>query len=559
MRRGIRDLVLCPGSRSQPLALAAAALEASGLLRLHVRIDERSAGFLALGLAAESGVPVAVVTTSGTAVANLHPAVLEAAHAGIPLLLLTADRPEELRGIGANQTTVQPGIFAGAAALLDVPAPDSATDPGAMASDVVDFALDGIAGPVHVNLAFRDPLSGSERRPSVAPGTWHPPARAGETLTLRPAPGTVVVAGTGAGPDAERVARELGAPLLAEVASGARFGPALVPAYRRLLGDPAFGGAVSRVVVFGHPTLTREVPAVIAREGVEAIVVSSPGRDAYDPGRRGARQVAAVQVEAGYPETGDGDPRPADVTTGAVDAHALPPADPTALRRELARWVRASRDLLAVEEPSVLSIGDDPQERAAFARAELARLRAPVTRRDLVEAVWAASWPHDRLVLGASRLAREADAVVTGKRLRVHANRGLSGIDGTVATAIGIALASQAPDADGRAGITRLLLGDLAALHDVGSLLFGVGERRPRIQVIVGDDGGGTIFDGLEVAQTADRAVFDRVMLTPQRVDWAALASAYGWAHRRVANRGDLVPALSASAGPTLIEVHLAR
>ncbi|MFW8745333.1 thiamine pyrophosphate-binding protein, partial [Mesorhizobium japonicum] len=114
VRAGVRDVVLCPGSRSQALALAAARLERAELVRLHVRIDERAAGFLALGLAAESRVPVAVITTSGTAVANLHPAVLEASHSGIPLLLLTADRPEELRGIGANQATVQHGIFGSA-------------------------------------------------------------------------------------------------------------------------------------------------------------------------------------------------------------------------------------------------------------------------------------------------------------------------------------------------------------------------------------------------------------------------------------------------------------
>ncbi|MGN6501490.1 MAG: thiamine pyrophosphate-binding protein, partial [Pseudolysinimonas sp.] len=122
VRRGVADLVLSPGSRSQALALAAAAFERAGMLRLRVRIDERSAGFLALGLAVETRRPVAVVTTSGTAVAELHPAVLEAAHSGVPLVLLTADRPSELIGIGANQATVQPGIFGGAARLVEVPA-----------------------------------------------------------------------------------------------------------------------------------------------------------------------------------------------------------------------------------------------------------------------------------------------------------------------------------------------------------------------------------------------------------------------------------------------------
>src|SRR5690606_25347172 len=133
-------------------------------------------------------------------------------------------------------------------------------------------------------------------------------------------------------------------------------------------------------------------------------------------------------------------------------------------------------------------------------RQTLAALRAPISRRGLVDAVWRVTWPHDRLMFGSSRLIREADSAVTGKKLRVHANRGLAGIDGTVSTAIGIALASQA--AAGH-GVTRLLLGDLTLLHEPGGLLLGAGEPAPRIQIIVGNDGGGTIFDSLEVAGSA--------------------------------------------------------
>ncbi|HWM32641.1 MAG TPA: thiamine pyrophosphate-binding protein, partial [Pseudolysinimonas sp.] len=148
---GVRDIVLCPGSRSQALALAAAAYERAGRVRLRVRIDERSAGFLAIGLAAETDAPVAVITTSGTAVAELHPAVLEAAHSGVPLVLLTADRPPELIGVGANQATVQPGIFGGAARLIEVDGSDDAADAVQLAADIVT----SITGPVHVNIAFR--------------------------------------------------------------------------------------------------------------------------------------------------------------------------------------------------------------------------------------------------------------------------------------------------------------------------------------------------------------------------------------------------------------------
>ena len=174
IRLGVTDVVVAPGSRSQALALAAAELERVGALRLHVRIDERGAGFLAIGLAVESGRPAVVVTTSGTAVANLHPAVLEAHHAGVPLIVATADRPAELRGIRSNQTTMQPGIFAGAVRLeRDVDAPDGrpgeADAAAALAREAYRAALgvdaDGMLvprpgpGPVHLNLQLREPLS----------------------------------------------------------------------------------------------------------------------------------------------------------------------------------------------------------------------------------------------------------------------------------------------------------------------------------------------------------------------------------------------------------------
>jgi 2-succinyl-5-enolpyruvyl-6-hydroxy-3-cyclohexene-1-carboxylate synthase len=315
------------------------------------------------------------------------------------------------------------------------------------------------------------------------------------------------------------------------VSSGARFGPNLVPAYRDLLRDPEFGGRVRRAIVFGHPTLSREVPALIERDDVHTIVVRSPGRDDYNPGHRVAQFVDAVAV--------DGEP-------------------PAGSRAWVGPWVHASRQLLAQDDP----VGAGPEtfdyaERAAWAREALAEQRQSVTRRMLAEAVWRASWPHDRLVLGASRLIRELDRVAPGKRIPVHANRGLAGIDGTIATATGIALASQHDES--RPGVTRVLLGDLALLHDAGSLLYGVGEPRPRMQVIVGNDGGGTIFDGLEVAQTADPALVDRVLLTPQAADLAALASAYGWEYRRVETRGELDPALTPTGGQVLIEVPLAR
>jgi 2-succinyl-5-enolpyruvyl-6-hydroxy-3-cyclohexene-1-carboxylate synthase len=520
---GVSDVVVSPGSRSQALALAADQLASAGRLRLHVRIDERASGFLALGLAVETRRPVLVIVTSGTAVANLHPAVLEAHHSGVPLIVLSADRPVELRGVGANQATEQPGIFASATRLMvDVAAPTGAAGEAGTAAALARDAVKAATGPVHLNLAFREPLSGQAVAPVV--DVDHIGEDSRDVHALEPGPRTVVIAGHGAGEQAESTARALGAPLFAEVSSGAHFGPNLVVAYRELL--PQFGHEIERIVIFGHPTLSREVPALVQRDGIESIVVRTRGVEVYNPGRSVNHVVDAV----------------------AVDGHSTD-------REWPGRWVFASRHLLDRQDAPDLeiAISDVPKDQAAFGRAVLAGLRAAVTRRDLVEAVWRMTWPHDRLVFGASRLIREADAVVPGKNITVHANRGLAGIDGTISTGIGIGLALEG------AGITRVLLGDLAALHDAGSLLFGVSESRPRIQVIVGNDGGGTLFDSLEVASTTDVAAFERVVLTPQSVDFEHLAAAYGWEYRRVANRGELESALTPTEGTVLIEVELAR
>lgn len=569
IRLGATDVVVAPGSRSQALALAAAELERVGAIRLHVRIDERGAGFLALGLAVESGRPAVVVTTSGTAVANLHPAVLEAHHAGVPLIVVTADRPAELRGIRSNQTTMQPGIFAGAVRLeRDVEAPDGrpgeADAADALAREAFGAALgvdaDGVLvprpgpGPVHLNLQLREPLSAAveldesdvpraDAAASVtrAPATARPDVRVGR---LAHGPRTVVIAGAGSGPEAEELARAGGWPLIAEVTSGARFGPNLVVAYRELLREPGFGDRVERAIVFGHPTLSREVPALVQRDGVETIAVAPWGIEWFNPGHAVDRFERAVAVEPHEPSADD--------------------------RAWTGRWVRASRMLVdeasaAAEHRGGIRDGIDETGHVSdfaaqreYLRDQLARVRQPVDRRMLVEALWAATWPHDRLVFGASRLIRDADRVVPGRRVPAHANRGLAGIDGTVATSIGIAIASQA--GEHAHGTTRALIGDLTLLHDVGSLLLGEGENRPRVLVIVGNDGGGSIFDALEVAASAPAEAFDRVQYTPQRVDLAQLAGAYGWEYRRATTRGELDEALgTAVTGPTLLEVPLPR
>ncbi|ARJ04403.1 2-succinyl-5-enolpyruvyl-6-hydroxy-3-cyclohexene-1-carboxylate synthase [Cnuibacter physcomitrellae] len=562
-RLGVRHAVVAPGSRSQALALALADLEARGGITVHVRIDERDAGFLALGLAVESGVPALVVTTSGTAVANLLPAVAEASHSGVPMIVLSADRPAALRGTGSNQTTWQPGMFGRFVRLEhDVAAPDASgmPDPVALAAAAHAAATgttgaDGTVGatgtdpgPVHLNLQFSEPLSGEllsdlPVRPALASSSprasaARPAVEVRSSLHLARGPRTVVIAGHGAGEGAAALAASAGWPLLAEVSSGSRFGPDLVVAYRELLSDAEFGGRVERAVVFGHPTLSRQVPALLARPDVEVVVVRGAGEPVV--------------------------PRPDAVVVDALDADPFDRSDREA-RAWLGSWVFASRALVDAADDDIASVGEveagtwDLADRRDYAKGELAALRAPITRRTLGLAVWRASWPHDRLLLGASRLIRELDAAAPGKRIPVHANRGLAGIDGTVSTAMGIAVASQSADARG-VGVTRVLLGDLALLHDAGGLLVPRGERRPRVQVIVGNDGGGTIFDGLEVAASADPGAFDRLMYTPHDVDLASLAAAYGWQHQRVPGRGALDQALaSPPPGLSLLEVPLSR
>ena len=576
VRRGVRDLVVCPGSRSQALALAGAAAQHADALRLHVKLDERSAGFFALGVARETGMPAPIVVTSGTAVANLMPAVLEAHEARVPMLLLTADRPEELRGIRSNQATHQAGLFdAFARWSVDVPAPefvdgdlvrDALRDPATLVTRGLAAALGASggrpAGPVQLNLSFRDPLSGTAGFERMIVAGFEAAAReAAERAAQHPEPGesgpiaddadvyehagdalAVVIAGAGAGPEAEAFAQAAGLPLLAEVVSGARFGRETIAAYATLIDDPQIGGLTERAIVFGHPTLTRQIPQLLRRDDVDVVVIDphhGSGAEYVDPSR-GARVVSAARVAPEY--------------------------DARALRGWLGAWVVADRALQrersTVHEPDLeAALAPGYKERNAYARTEVAIMREPVSRELLVESVWRGTWPHDRLVIAASRLVRVLDALAPARRVGVHANRGLAGIDGTVATALGIAVTSQLADDPARAaGTTRVLIGDLALLHDAGSLLLLEGEPRPRIQVFVANDGGGTIFDGLEVAETADADAFARVMRTPQRVDIASLAAAYEWDYRRVATRSELERLLTEPVtGPSIVEIPLAE
>jgi 2-succinyl-5-enolpyruvyl-6-hydroxy-3-cyclohexene-1-carboxylate synthase len=282
--------------------------------------------------------------------------------------------------------------------------------------------------------------------------------------------------------------------------------------------------------VLGHPTLSREAAALLSDPDVEIVAVRGPG-----------------------------EPLNLNGVTFAADRIAVATGDPD--RAWLGEWLRASRAAsvdLTPPAPDADGLSSTvPEERLGAIAAELEVIRAPLDRAALVDAVWRATWPHDRLVFGSSRLVRVADQVLPGKKVPVHANRGLAGIDGTIATATGIALASQSA---GGPGVTRVLLGDLAVLHDVGALLLPPLEEEPRLQLVVGNDGGGTIFDGLEVAAVAGSDVMDRVLYTPHAVHLEQLALAYGWEYRRVTTRSALDQALTSPVeGRQLIEVPLGR
>lgn len=492
---GVTDVVLAPGSRSAALAVAAHRAETARALRLHVRVDERVAGFTALGLAKESGRAVAVITTSGTAVANLAPAAMEARASGVPLVLITADRPAHLVGTGANQTADQVGVF-GPSALAVVRLSSESGDAAAWAAGVhravvlAEGRRTRQPGPVQLNVEFAVPVLG--RLPPLRPRgleVSRSGGRAAVELDGRP---TVVLAGDAppvVGVEARALAEVSGAPLLAEPSSNARSGPNAIAGYRDLLAG--LGAGIERVIVVGHPTLSRPVTTLLSRVDVELVVVSSTA-SWIDPGHRAA--------------------------------------------------VVTDRVLLGDQDPAWLS-----RWRSADAGPSLPE---GFTQRHVADAVLGALGASDDLVLGSSSIIRAADlSPISLNPPRVFANRGLAGIDGTVATATGIALAGGRP--------TTVLLGDLTLHHDLGALVRPAQEPAGRLRIVVADDGGGSIFHGLEQGAPEYADSFERVFGTPQGVDLAAVGSALGWRARQVRNQGELAEALAGQA--ELIVARLGR
>ncbi|WP_197378259.1 2-succinyl-5-enolpyruvyl-6-hydroxy-3-cyclohexene-1-carboxylic-acid synthase [Mycolicibacterium mengxianglii] len=481
IRGGVKDVVLCPGSRNAPLAFALSDADRAGRIRLHVRIDERTAGFLAIGLAVSGRTPVPIAMTSGTAVANLGPAVVEANYARVPLIVLSANRPYELLGTGANQTMEQLGYFGtqvretislglaeDAPERLEVLAAQwrSATCRVLIAAT---GARSGNAGPVQFDIPLREPLIPDrdgrpvpDGRPDGKPWTYAPPVTFDEPLDIDITPDAVVISGHGAG--AHPALAEL--PTVAEPTAPSAVNP-LHPLALPLLHP-------KQVIMAGRPTLHRPVSALLADPSVPVFALTTGPRWPDVSGNSQATGTRAVTT---------GTPSPA--------------------------WLKRCADANAHAYNAV--------------RSQL-KTHPLTTGLHVAAAVADAMRPGDQLVLGASNPVR--DIALVGLKpdgVTVRSNRGVAGIDGTVSTAVGAALAH-----DRTGGRTVALIGDLTFVHDSSGLLIGPTEPVPQqLTIVVSNDNGGGIFELLEQGDPRFKDVSSRVFGTPHDVDVGALCRAY--------------------------------
>jgi 2-succinyl-5-enolpyruvyl-6-hydroxy-3-cyclohexene-1-carboxylate synthase len=540
-RCGVTDIVLAPGSRSAPLAIAAAEAEAAGAIVLHVRIDERSAGYLALGIAQVTGIPAAVITTSGTAAVNLHPAMVEAHHLGTPMLALTADRPLRLQDVGANQTVDQLTLFSHARAVVQMP--QATAEPGAVAvwrsitARAVATATDVFnPGPVQINIPFDTPLvpDGDESwieslagRPDERP--WHADARMvggmsspfDEVLaglfddTSIPSRGVVVI-GQHRDPDftdmADELAAAMGWPIIAEPSGNAASADTAISHGALILADPAFADAhiPDLVVTIGTIGLHRSVSAMIKRAGLHIAVDGRP--EFADPTRT------------------------ADVILAAVP---MPPTEIDVDPTWLTSWQRA--DLMA--DAAIATALE--AEADVFSGMHVARVVAEsVPEEGLL--FLGSSWPVRHV--SAFALSETADATVIG-------NRGTSGIDGCISSAWGAAHAWQRQGF----GSAVALIGDITFLYDTNGLVVPEDEPQPALVIVVVDNDGGGIFSALEQGAPQFEPIFERVFGTPMHKDVAALAQAYGYPAQVATSVATLTAAIDKAMAADGVQIVIAR
>lgn len=545
-RSGLRDVIIAPGSRSTPLVMAFAA---DDRIRARVHLDERSAGFFALGVGKAVGRPAAVVTTSGTAVANLLPAVVEACQAGVPLLILTADRPHRLRGADANQAIDQAGIFGGFTRGFHEMAPPTLDEAAlrhlrAVACRAFGATLAPEAGPVHVNFPFDKPLEPEEPGDDAGGAVGESVGGAvGEAIRGRedgspftrvrrgaarlaegeldqllegvdPARGVIVAGpteqGATTGPAVVAFASATGFPLLADPLSGARYGSPgaahVVAGYDLFLREEAVMRrlAPSLVVRVGAAPTSAALQRWLARHsGVEQIVIDAGGRW-KDHGATASRYALADPVDtlrragARWSETGDHDAGLPRADLGWADS-----------------WLRCDDATRRALDADAARSGEASREGGAVAAHE----------GEIVAAALTAMPSGANLVVSSSMPIRDLDAFghPRPEPLSVYANRGASGIDGVVSTAFGIASQSDAP--------TVCVIGDVAFFHDQNGLLWSREEDAPVVFLLVDNDGGG-IFHMLPIADHDPD--FTRFFATPHGLDPRHAADAHGLAFREV-------------------------
>lgn len=534
-RGGVSDIVVCPGSRSAPLALAAA--DAAPAIRSWVVLDERVAGFFALGLALETGRAAAVLVTSGSAGTHLFPAMVEAAASGIPLVALTADRPWELHGFGAAQTMPQDGLFGRfvrASESLAIPEASSAAfrHLRAVVSRAVAAALGRPSGPVHLDVPFREPLApvtdaavppgldaealegrGDAPFLRTVPPAPVPPSAELEAVRRRLAAAERGVVVVGPRPRADRLgsavralAASHGYPVLAEATSNVRWAPgqAAVAHLDLLLRNEgwALSARPDLVVRLGGGLSSRRVSEWLDASGAEVVLVSE-GPEPVDPQHRAALVLEGDAAAICEALTGATAPRRAAWADGFLRASA--------------RAGAALADALASER----------------------RLTEPGVARAVVEALP----PGACLLVGSSMPIRDVDAFASAPAgaVRVLANRGLNGIDGNVSTALGLAAASGAP--------TVALVGDLAFLHDLGALVHARRAGLALTVVVVNNDGGG-IFSFLPIGRSTPR--FEALFGTPHATDLSHAAALGGARFTRAETPAGLAAALQDAGRPGL-------
>ena len=571
IRAGMRHVVVSPGSRSAPLAYAVAAAEEAGALVAHVRVDERVAAFTALGIAKASRLPVGLVCTSGTALGEYLPAVMEAYHAGVPLAIMSADRPVRLRGTGANQTTVQTDFFSpfvrASADLTSYPehnpgqqtADFMACLAALTGSDAQDWsrASDKPVGPAHINVCFDTPLTPSARTAEIlptwaaslaehiAPGAASYPAelepaqlspvekfwlmqheQAAQTSPLKPegapdCPKTVVIAGDGAEPFAAEFARALNLPLLAEPSSQARHGATSIPQYTTVLGEHAaseLGQGIERTILCGHPTLSRPISALLARTDVQHAYYAPRRASWYEPGARAVREIDS----------------PAELEAFALMGSGMR-ADNAWLDAWVAAGRRAQEASLTLIEAYRYAESETVQPQASIPSEECNQdgVHTSQSARIPAQALALQTWntcaqQHRILVVGSSSIVRDLDIIAPAlgadAPARVLANRGLSGIDGLIATAVGVSLAGYYPTGSARTAAddsahvagapipVTLICGDLTFQYDISALNLPMTELLPDLDVVVYDDAGGGIFTALEHGALAQNPQFARAV-----------------------------------------------